>query len=430
MEPNLQNTLIQPVPPVTPDKPKSKLFKWIIAAIVFGVLIITISTITYFVKNNRSLNTKSQTASKTQLEATTEQSINIKNVSKDQLPKMAYIYFTGIMGTGNPNPDLGGIFVMNADGTNKRKLASIDKAQLQEVLPNLVYSPTSKELLENTDSGLIGVNIDTGEKRTIFDQKTESYELSNDYKYVCITNSPNQIKIQLDNLAKVPGFDCHQSKQPYYDSVSLKSVDIKPKDTKEGGAGTFTLSSDIAVTNLKNGSKKSFVYDKKEGEFYPYFIANNDIYFTIQPCCALTPFLSGFMQMDLDTGEFSNVTTLPAIYENIQQVTDFNSTFKDNSRSGASVESVSISPNARHFLYNVTYPNGNEYKTTTYDYNTLTNNQTVIKETTESNGRPTDISWSRDDRYVYLANYIYDTTSGKRYDLNLVDPFESYIVLQ
>ncbi len=336
----------------------------------------------------------------------------------NSLPKIAYLYRFGIADPQNTDPNNGKIFILNLDGSDKKVLSVIDKNKLQQTSGSLVFSPASNELLLNTDNALLGINIENGNQRQIYSKKIYNYELSGDNKSVCVsdnnTDQTKQTKIEIKSLSATPVTtgSCHQLKPPYYDPVTKQSVDIQPKETKTGGAGTFILSSTVTV-NTSDGNKKVFTFNK-EGSLEPIFMANNLLYFVVQQCCAGTNSLKSLQQMDLNSGNASDPTTLTSIYEKIKILSN---TPVNLDRSSGEVGSIGVSPDGSHYLYLVVSPKDKDYVTRIYSYSVLDGKETTINEL-PSFADLVHLAWSSDGRFLLIGA---SNTTGGSSDFILYD---------
>jgi hypothetical protein len=394
----------------------AKVFSYKTTGLFISVLIILLASIFfYFGRKNNSQNVFQSTAQPTPI---------VTNPSTEtSLPLIAYIYTFGIALENNNNPDLGGIFLVHLDGTQKRKLSTIDKKDLHDVSARLVFSPLSKELLVNTYRGLVGVNINTGQQRKISEDPVFSYEISEDYKFVCYVdkNGVKQLKLVEDTTKTTSSSNCHDLKQPNYDSKTNISIKPAAKQILTGGAGDHILSSRVTVQNGSN--KKVFDYNKP-GSIVPVFIANNYLYFTVEQCCVGNNSLLSLQQMNLDTGKVSDPTSLMPIFEKIQA---FSNRPKDESRSGGWVGDLGISPDGNHYLYLVSTPKDKDYVTQIYDYTIASRKEVRLSEFVGN--ITTDYpTWSSNSRYVLLNGIFYDEKTGTITKVHLPEQF--YTILQ
>lgn len=357
--------------------------------------------------------------------------ISQQNIQKDELPKLAYIETTGIALPEDKNPDLGGVFMVNPDGSDKKLLYKFDRTTLVNAYGFPMYSSLTHEILKYSSDGAIAINIDTGVARNLYKQKQNTsfdFVLSGDNKSIYITESATDtqrmatgktyrfiVSLQGSNMPKeIDSFPV--DKQPYFDSRTGKSVEVNIKDSTVGGAGTHINSSEIIVTDIKSNTKKSFVYNKP-GEIEPLFIANNYFYFKVNQCCASTSRLPSMTQLNLDTGEFSSPSSIPEITQKL-------------ANTNLTLENKGISPDGMYYVYSVVnnlVPNNGDIKT--YLYNTNTKQETALNV-----GIDSFVNWSSDSKFILFnydepGSYIYSIDS-KKVEQTKIPSSTNYIILR
>lgn len=318
------------------------------------------------------------------------------------------------------------IHILNTDGSEKKQLIKLDETMFRKNYPQIQFSPLSNEILINTDNTLLGINIQTGVKRQIYNHGVSNYNLLEDAHTLCISNST---LVDIQNLSvKRSQDDCGDIAQRYYDKKSNIKISTNAKDVLEGGAGRHILSTQITVEHLDTHSQQTFLF-KKEGDVFPLFIANNFFYFYTQQCCAAGDSLDGLQQMNLTTGEFSSsITSAPEMEANI---------YKSGAK-WAFASATGLYKN--HFIYYTAFPESQYEKV--YEHDIFTNKDILIKTFSSANivNLPIFSSWSSDGNWMlfklvkttdtsvlndfYLYNFL--TKELKEFSL----PNQNYILLK
>lgn len=395
-------------------------------------LIVVVGVIGYiFYKNNSTSGKKAVSQ-----ENNSSNNISQPSVKLEQLPKLAYIETFGIAVPDDKSPDLGRVFVLNSDGTDKKLLYKFDRADLVNVPGFPLYSPNTHEIIKNTKKGIVAIDINTSKVRNLYEAKSNnntsiqsaSFVMSDDKNSIYITSydvtqggsivNTKKYKVSLTDRNNPPqeisSYTLRQ--QPYFDSRSGKDVEVNVKDSTVGGAGTFINSSEIIVTNTSLNSKKSFIYDKP-GEIEPLFITSNYFYFKVNQCCASTDRLPSMTQFNLDTGEFSSPSSIPEITQKL-------------ANTNLTLENKGISPDGMYYVYsavNNLVPNNGDIKT--YLYNTNTKQEIELNVGVDS-----FINWSSDSKFVLFnynepSSYIYNIDS-KNLKQTKIPSSTNYIILK
>lgn len=400
MENSTPSSATEKTSQVTP----SRSIKWVLIIII--VLLVGIPGILFYLSQSNQKTTNTQQSQSiiapSPIPSTIQTSVSQR---AKLLPRLAYVV--------NSSEDVR-VFILNADGTEKKQIAKFSKKKINKVNFSVVFSPKTNEIIVNTNDAVIAVNIKTGEQKQVYNKGVYTFWITNTFDAIHFEDPRGgpHYAVDVRNHSRSTLNQCSHRNQPAYDQKSSKVIEAEILQESPLGNGNEVpkyKGSTIKVCDLNNDTKYNFTYTAS-GAANPLFMADRYLYFTTETCCASNSSLASIRRMNLYNGQVSALSNFPDFQKLIEYAT-----YQSNGAFGD------------HFLFTV----NKEEKKSMYDLNIRTGDITLVKDNVKEDYF--SINWSSDGRFVLFNDIgkneinIYDYQE-KRLDTFLV-PSGRYALL-